>query len=864
MNIPPSSPPDTDLELLTLARNGQREAYGQLVAKHQTLVASLAYSICGDFRRSQDIAQEAFVSAWQQLGTLQDPSKFKSWLCGITRNLSLNFIRQQSRQIDRPAVSLDNPVESVDETPSPHDQAVTHEEAVIVWQALEKLPETYREPLILFYREHHSIERVAAALDLSEDTVKQRLSRGRAMLRDQVESVIDRSLGFTTPGVLFTTTVMSALPMLTAQITATTMAGAAAKGGAASKAGGTLPWVSSLLTPFLVIPVLSLLVTAIQGHFAGRYSRSPEERKFMQRVVWTTGLAGTFAVTVMLGLSWWKISGQYLYHIQALGNRTEALIMVCLLSIVVLVPACIYFRYSRRILDSARNVHLPEDAPRWRKKLFFVPGRALIYQSKLAAFGLPLLDIRFGHSIEQPLVRGTAVGWIAAGDVAHGIIFALGGVAVGGIAIGGMAIGALSIGYVAIGLDAFGFVAVGFLAKAIFVAIGYIALGTIAVGWEAASGVVSVAKQIASGMITAAANTNAATTYRWEEANPIVSTLVPTKIVEGIFFAVVNAVISLVGMNTLARYPRGQARPGETTAGFLRHFALPPAFLSLFTVSLVCFAFLFNAAIKKNSRRLAAESTHASEAKIKTANDEIHAKARHKQGKKLARAGQPAEALAEFLWCFDEGMAHVPGLSSVRSSYLLDDIQTLSVTYPPAKASLLERRDRAQAALLSGQATDNTIKDIVALNRSLNEADRSLALYDQLPAANAHRTKLRIWLFSQFLKAKRYDDALQSEPVVNIFRIWPLMQSHEISRNNSAFTPAALKTFHDYNLHWLADRLEVLAGAGQLDHARELLATALAYDGNEPARAIYHAGLLRAGHAELLASTTPAAAVTAR
>jgi len=64
--------------------------------------------------------------------------------------------------------------------PSPATQAVTREEEAILWRALERIPDTYREPLILFYREQQSVERVAAELELSEDAVKQRLSRGRS------------------------------------------------------------------------------------------------------------------------------------------------------------------------------------------------------------------------------------------------------------------------------------------------------------------------------------------------------------------------------------------------------------------------------------------------------------------------------------------------------------------------------------------------------------------------------------------------------------------------------------------------------------------------------------------------------------
>ncbi len=291
-----SAPSETnDLELLALARSGDQAAYGRLVARHQTLVASLAYSICGDFARSQDIAQEAFIAGWNQLRGLDEPAKFKSWLCGITRNLGHNFVRQQTRRADRPAASLETTAESVSDTPSPHDHAVTREEASIVWRALEQLPEAYREPLILFYREHHSVERVATALDLSEDTVKQRLSRGRGMLRDQVESLVERSLGFTTPGVMFTTVVLSALPVVSVQIaTSATITGAIGKGGAAAKAVVSLSSFTALAAP-----LIGLFANHRGRREALRHVRSPAEEKFIRRMY---AASGAFIVVTNLGV----------------------------------------------------------------------------------------------------------------------------------------------------------------------------------------------------------------------------------------------------------------------------------------------------------------------------------------------------------------------------------------------------------------------------------------------------------------------------------------------------------------------------------------------------------------------------------
>ena len=86
-----------------------------------------------------------------------------------------------------------------DQSPAPDEQAASEEEAALVRDALAQLPQLYREPLILFYRENQSAKAVSEALDISEDAVRQRLARGREMLRDQVSGVIESVLARTGP-----------------------------------------------------------------------------------------------------------------------------------------------------------------------------------------------------------------------------------------------------------------------------------------------------------------------------------------------------------------------------------------------------------------------------------------------------------------------------------------------------------------------------------------------------------------------------------------------------------------------------------------------------------------------------------------
>ena len=89
-----------------------------------------------------------------------------------------NAWRKASRAADS-AATLDAASAVPADEPGPAESALSREEETVVWRTLEQIPETYREPLILFYREDQAVAEVAAALDLSEDAVKQRLSRGR-------------------------------------------------------------------------------------------------------------------------------------------------------------------------------------------------------------------------------------------------------------------------------------------------------------------------------------------------------------------------------------------------------------------------------------------------------------------------------------------------------------------------------------------------------------------------------------------------------------------------------------------------------------------------------------------------------------
>ena len=268
-----AGPADSDLVGQTLA--GNREAFSRIVARYQSLVCSLAYSATGSFGQSEDLAQETFITAWKHLCHLRDRDKLRAWLCGIARNHINNFLRREGREPVCGAQPLETVSESRSPEPLPLEHTISCEEQQILWHTLERIPETYREPLVLFYRQHQSVERVAEALDLSEDAVHQRLSRGRKMLQEQILAFVEGALEQTNPGKPFTANVMASLPMLAMTAKAATAGTAAAKSGAAAFAA-FFQTILKVVVPIGVFASLGGWLGYKMGNDAGQSAQQRE------------------------------------------------------------------------------------------------------------------------------------------------------------------------------------------------------------------------------------------------------------------------------------------------------------------------------------------------------------------------------------------------------------------------------------------------------------------------------------------------------------------------------------------------------------------------------------------------------------
>ncbi len=223
---------------LPAATRGSQEAYGRIVQACQNTVTAIALAITRDVQASEDIAQEAFLKAWQQLDRLKNSASFLPWLRQITRNLARDWLRAQhgrpmSGDVAEIAIGM-----AADPGPSPAEHLLQTEEEIVATEIISSLPEDSRETLLLFYREGQSSQQVADLLGLSDAAVRKRLSRARAMVRDELLQRFGEFARSTAPTAAFTMIVMGGLVGAMPAASAATVIGSGVLGsGLAGKLG---------------------------------------------------------------------------------------------------------------------------------------------------------------------------------------------------------------------------------------------------------------------------------------------------------------------------------------------------------------------------------------------------------------------------------------------------------------------------------------------------------------------------------------------------------------------------------------------------------------------------------------------------
>jgi RNA polymerase sigma-70 factor (ECF subfamily) len=173
--------------LIADAQRGEMPAFNQLVLTYQSMVYNLAYRILGDADAAADASQDTFISAFRAIKKFRGGS-FKAWLLRIATNTCYDQLRYKQRRPTSPLEALlvetDSPSSFTDSAEGPEDYTLRQELGQVIQAGLNILPPDQRVALVLSDVQGFSYQEIAEITRVSMGTVKSRLSRGRAKLRD--------------------------------------------------------------------------------------------------------------------------------------------------------------------------------------------------------------------------------------------------------------------------------------------------------------------------------------------------------------------------------------------------------------------------------------------------------------------------------------------------------------------------------------------------------------------------------------------------------------------------------------------------------------------------------------------------------
>ena len=191
---------EDDVQLIHAVLSGDDSAFDILVEKYQKSVHALAWRKIGDFHYAEDITQDTFLRAYQNLSTLRNPNQFLGWLYVIANRICLNWLRKQ--EPEKQVQSLeDTPMEEMGASAyaryvsEQRETEATEHRFEIVNKLLEKLPEGEQIVMTLHYLDEMTAKEIGKFLGVSAQTVWTRLSRARKRLQEEEELLIQEVLG---------------------------------------------------------------------------------------------------------------------------------------------------------------------------------------------------------------------------------------------------------------------------------------------------------------------------------------------------------------------------------------------------------------------------------------------------------------------------------------------------------------------------------------------------------------------------------------------------------------------------------------------------------------------------------------------
>jgi RNA polymerase sigma-70 factor, ECF subfamily len=172
-----------DAQLVARSLKQDHEAFGQLIDRHASAIVNLAYRMVGNRAEAEDLAQEAFLTAFKALSTFRADSKFSTWLYRIAANKCKDWLRVKRPGQGPYDVDADEVLDLyVAEERTPEQLLSQQQVGQELEQAIQRLPPLYREAFVLKHVEGLSYEQMEDILGVKGDTLKMRVYKGRLQL----------------------------------------------------------------------------------------------------------------------------------------------------------------------------------------------------------------------------------------------------------------------------------------------------------------------------------------------------------------------------------------------------------------------------------------------------------------------------------------------------------------------------------------------------------------------------------------------------------------------------------------------------------------------------------------------------------
>lgn len=188
-------------EIIVACRAGDERAFEELVKRHEGQVYGLLYHLAPDWRDISDLVQQVFIKVWCSIGDLRNIQAFESWLRHIAVNVFYAELRKRPRRLRE--VSLDEPIDSerrregtrdvAAPSPGPEEVCEGQELMTLVKDAVNNLPEQFRQAIVLREFQGLAYEEIAAITGTEIGTVKSRISRARTRIQKAIAPYLEVS-----------------------------------------------------------------------------------------------------------------------------------------------------------------------------------------------------------------------------------------------------------------------------------------------------------------------------------------------------------------------------------------------------------------------------------------------------------------------------------------------------------------------------------------------------------------------------------------------------------------------------------------------------------------------------------------------